>query len=44
MYFKDALVKVEVALGSGKKLFDKRDDLKAKVQLREVQKALRHRK
>src|SRR3954463_15977035 len=36
MYFKDALVKVEVALGTGKKLFDRRDDLKKKVQLREV--------
>lgn len=44
MYFKEALVKVEVALCVGKKLFDKREDLKKKVQLREVDKALKHRR
>lgn len=44
MYFKDALVKVELGLGSGKKLFDKREDLKKKAQMREVDKALRHRR
>lgn len=44
MYFKDALVKVEVAIATGKKLYDKRDDLKKKVQMREVEKALRRRK
>ena len=43
MYFKDALVKVEVALCTGKKLFDRREDLKKKAQLREVQKALKRR-
>jgi SsrA-binding protein len=43
MYFKDALVKVEVALATGKKLFDRRDDLKKKAQLREVDQALKHR-
>jgi len=43
MYFKDALVKVEVALGTGKKLFDRRDDLKKKVQLREVSQAMKQR-
>jgi SsrA-binding protein len=44
MYFKEALVKVEVAICTGKKLFDKRDDLKKKVQMREVNRALRWRR
>lgn len=44
MYFKDALIKVEVALGTGKKLFDKREDLKKKAQMREINKALRTRR
>jgi len=44
MYFKEALVKVEVALCTGKKLFDKRDDLKKKEQMREVNRALRPRR
>ncbi len=41
MYFKDALVKVEVALCTGKKLFDRREDLKKRVQLREVEQELK---
>ena len=44
MYFKEALVKVEVALCTGKKLYDKRDDLKKKEQRREVNRALRPRR
>jgi SsrA-binding protein len=44
MYFKEALIKVEVALCTGKKLFDKREDLKKKVQMREVNRALRSRR
>ncbi|HZP60681.1 MAG TPA: SsrA-binding protein SmpB [Opitutaceae bacterium] len=44
MYFKDALVKVEVALCTGKKLFDRREDVKRKDQLRDVQKALKYRR
>lgn len=44
MYFKDALVKVEVALVTGKKLFDRRDDLKKKAQLREVDQAMKQRR
>ena len=44
MYFKEALVKVEIALCTGKKLFDKRDDLKKKVEMREVSKALKYRR
>jgi SsrA-binding protein len=44
MYFKEALVKVEVALCTGKKLFDKREDLKKKVEMREVNRTLRLRR
>jgi SsrA-binding protein len=44
LYFKQALVKVEVALGTGKKRFDKREDLKKKAQMREVNRALRSRR
>ncbi len=43
MYFKEALVKVEVALCTGKKLFDRRDDLKKKAELREVDQAMKNR-
>jgi SsrA-binding protein len=39
MYFKGALVKVEVGLGTGKKLFDKRETLKKKVEERDLAKA-----
>lgn len=41
VYFKEALVKVEVALCTGKKLYDKRETLKKKVELRDVEKALK---
>ncbi len=44
MYFKDALVKVEVALCTGKKLFDKRETLKKKAVDREVDKTLKFRR
>src|SRR5580692_5076428 len=44
MYFKGALVKLELGLGTGKKLYDKREDLKKKVQKRELDKALRFRR
>ena len=44
MSFKDALVKVEVALGTGKKLYDKRDDLKKRVVDREIDKAMKSRR
>lgn len=43
MYFKEALVKVEVALCTGKKTFDKRETLRRKEELREVAKAFKHR-
>ena len=44
MYFKDALVKVEIAICVGKKLFDKREDLKKKAVMREVDRAIKSRR
>lgn len=44
MYFKDALVKVEVGLGRGKKSYDKREDLRKKAELREVDRVLKSRR
>lgn len=41
MYFKEALVKVEVALCLGKQLHDKRHDLRKKAEMMEVNKALK---
>ena len=43
MYFKGALVKVEVGLATGKKLFDRRDDLKKRAEMREVDQAMKQR-
>src|SRR3954467_6400906 len=44
MYFKEALVKVEVALATGKKQHDRREDLKKRAQMREVDQAMKFRK
>lgn len=44
MYFKDALVKVEVALCIGKKIYDKRDDLRRRVDTLELKRALKQRR
>ena len=44
MYFKEALVKVEVAVCTGKKLYDKRDDLKKKIVDRELDRAVKARR
>jgi SsrA-binding protein len=41
LYLKDGYVKVEVALGRGKKLYDKRADLKKRDAEREIQRAVR---
>ena len=43
LYFVDALVKVEFAIAKGKKLYDKREDLKRKDLTREAQKAYKER-
>ncbi len=42
MYFKNGLVKVEIALCRGKKQYDKREDLKKEVELRESQRTVKH--
>ena len=42
MYFKNGLVKVEIALCRGKKQYDKREDLKKEVDMRESQRTVRH--
>ena len=44
MYFKEALVKVEVGLGTGKKQHDKRDSIKERVVNRELARAMRGRR
>ena len=41
MYFKEALIKVEVGICVGKKLFDKREDLKKKAQMREIDRVMK---
>ncbi|KXU34771.1 SsrA-binding protein [Cephaloticoccus capnophilus] len=44
LYFKEALVKVELGLCTGKKLFDKREALKKKVVDREIDKEMKARR
>jgi SsrA-binding protein len=44
IYMKEALVKVEVALGVGKKLYDKREDLKKRVVDREIDRVIKSRR
>jgi SsrA-binding protein len=44
MYFKDGKVKVELALGRGKRTYDKRQDLAKRDATREVERALRRRR
>ena len=41
VYFKGSLVKVEIGLAKGKKLYDKREDLAKKDQRREMDRALK---
>ncbi len=43
VYFKRGLAKVEIALGRGKKFYDKRRVLKEKQAKREIERAMRHR-
>ena len=43
LYFKDGLVKVEMGLAKGKKLYDKREDMKQKDMSREMAHALKNR-
>jgi SsrA-binding protein len=44
LYFKGSLVKIELTLGTGKKLFDKREDLRKRAQLRDIEREVRARK
>jgi SsrA-binding protein len=44
LYFKSALVKVEIALATGKKQFDKRAVIKQREQQMEARRALKHRR
>lgn len=41
LYFKAALVKIEIAVCVGKKLFDKRDDLKKKAVMRDIERSFK---
>lgn len=43
IYFRKGLIKVEVALCRGKKLYDKREDLKKRAALREAESRVRFR-
>ena len=40
LYFKGSLVKLELGIGKGKKLYDKREDLKKKDALRQIERHL----
>ena len=42
MYLKNGKVKVELALAKGKKLYDKRNDLKEKAAKRDIEKSLKN--
>jgi SsrA-binding protein len=44
IYFKQALIKVELALGTGKKLYDKREDLKKKAADRDIERSMQRRR
>ncbi len=43
VYFNQSLVKVEIGLAKGKKLYDKRDDIAKKDQLRDVEREFKER-
>lgn len=43
VYFKGSLVKVEIGLGKGKKLYDKRDDMAKKDARREIERGFKAR-
>ena len=41
LYFRKGLIKLEVALCTGKKLYDKRQDMKKRVEMREAERAMK---
>ena len=42
LYFKGGFVKVEIGLGRGKRLSDKRQDVKARDAQRDIDRAMKH--
>ncbi|MCK9230314.1 MAG: SsrA-binding protein SmpB [Syntrophales bacterium] len=42
-YFRNGKVKIEIGIGRGKKLYDKREDLKRKTDRREMERAIKER-
>jgi len=44
IYFKDGKAKIELALASGKKSYDKRETLKRQTQKREMERAIKERR
>ena len=42
MYFKRGWVKVSIALGKGKKIYDKREDIKQRQDKRDIQRAMKN--
>jgi SsrA-binding protein len=44
LYFRDGKAKVEIGLAKGKRLYDRREDLKRKDQQREIDRAMRRKK
>ncbi len=42
MYLKRGLVKISIALGKGKKLYDKREDLKRRQDKRDIERAMKN--
>ncbi len=42
-YFKDGLLKIKIGLCKGKKLFDKREDLKEKDRKRDIEESMKYR-
>lgn len=44
IYFKDGRAKVEIGLGKGKRLYDKREDLKRKAMEREIERSFKGRR
>lgn len=43
LYFKGSLVKIELGIGKGKKLYDKREDIAKKDAQRKIQQAIKNR-
>lgn len=44
LYFKNGRVKLEIGIGKGKKLYDKREDIKGQAARREIERGMRERR